>query len=543
MKAVMWMKVLVKVGIWVSLIGLAGLTWAQSSKPLKPIPKIAMESLSVPIRSAIIVAEEELEALEAVDPDPRFLAGAYGRLGDVLLVHGLTTPAEVAYINAQVLDPNRVDWPYLLSVIASDRGDVTLARRLLDGALEIDPWDRASLMRRGRLALDEGQWDQAEQDFSRVLQLAPDSAAAAAGLGELALQRQDYPEAVRQLESALGRQPMATRLYQPLALAYRGLGELDQARSLAGITGDRDVAFRDPVMDRVREQSQSPQFYQESALQAAEMGDLLSARTLLVQALSLAPNDPLIVTNYGEILAREGLLPQAQEAFTRLVELEPNSSDAWFYLAQTEELLGQLSAAEGAYSRMLSLSANDSRAKEGLAFVSLAKGEYRRAVGAFADLAASVTEPQQSYRFAYWHAISQIGLASYAEAMEQLIELDVQSNGQDADVVLALARLQSSVIQTPEAELRRGLARVESFYQENPNADRAATLAMIHARLGEFFDAQDYQAQAMFDVLRLGGLDRRSDLKEEMEWYRQEQVANRPFGKSHPLFSHRTLNE
>jgi hypothetical protein len=87
------------------------------------------------------------------------------------------------------------------------------------------------------------------------------------------------------------------------------------------------------------------------------------------------------------------------------------------------------------------------------------------------------------------------------------------------------------------------LARVESFYQENPNADRAATLAMIHARLGEFFDAQDYQAQAMFDVLRLGGLDRRSDLKEEMEWYRQEQVANRPFGKSHPLFSHRTLNE
>ena len=531
-------------GLFILALWAFQIQWAmaQERPNLAPIPEIATQGLSVPIQASIGVAKQQLdEALEA-DVDVIGLARAYGQLGDVLLVHGLVTPARVAYENAQRLEPRRLDWPYLLSVIATDQGKTQAAMDLLNRALEIDAWDRASLVRRGRLALSEGQWDEAQRDFTRVLQLAPDSAAALAGLGELALQRQDFATAARQLEAALERQPTASRLYQPLALAYRGMGELDKARSFLGATGDRDVAFLDPVMDLVREKSQSPQFYQEAALVAAETGDLLSARTLLVQALSLSPNDPLIITNYGEVLAREGLLPQAQEAFTRLVELEPNNPEAWFYLAQTAELMGSLDAAEGAYRRMGSLAGESRRSEEGLAFVALAKGEYRRAVDAFSALAGNEADDAERYRLRYWHAIALVGVESYDEALELLETLDAESEGSDPDVVLAHARLMASVTDGSADSLQRVLDNVETIYQSAPNADSAATLAMVHARLGEFFDAQDYQAQAMFEVLREGELDQRTDLKEEMDWYRQEQPASRPFGQTHPVFTHRSLN-
>ncbi len=517
-------------------------SWASAQTTLRPVPEISLDELSPAIASIIRQAEDNLVAVEDSDAGPQALAGAYGQLGDTLLVHGLVGAAQVAYENAQTLQPERLDWPYLLSVIAIDQGLLDQASTYLDQALLLDPWDRASLIRRARLAASQGALDQARDDFERVLQLDPESAAAMAGMGELALQEQDFEQAIDWLQQALERQPAATRLYQPLGLAYRGAGSLDQARAVMGEVGDRDVAFLDPVMDRVRELSRSPQFYQEAALDAADQGDLATARALLVQALTLAPNDPLIVTNYGEVLAREGLLAEAREAFLKLIELQPNEPDAWFYLAQTEELMGRLDAATVAYQRLLELAPGDLRGSEGLAFVALANGDFDQAVDAFQDLAQQTSAQSARYRLRYWHAISLIGQGSYAAADRLLAALDTQSEGADPDVLMARVRLQASVLDVSTDRLATVLESAEAMYDASPNMETAAALAMVHARLDNYFDAQDYQAQAMFEALREGQLETRGDLKEEMDWYRQEQPAKRPFGTNHPVFGHRSIN-
>lgn len=430
----------------------------------------------------------------------------------------------------------------MLSVIALEQGLSDQALAYLNEALRLDPWDRASLMRRGRLWAELGELDEAQKDFERVQQLDPESAAALAGLGELALQQQDFQTAIEFLEQALDRQPTATRLYQPLGLAYRGAGLIEQARSVMGDVGDRDVAFLDPVMDRVREQSRSPQFYQEAALDAAAQGDLVSARALLVQALTLAPNDPLIVTNYGEVLAREGLLPEAREAFLQLIELQPNDPDAWFYLAQTEELLGRLSAATVAYERLLELEPQDPRGLEGLAFVALANAEFEDAQASFRELAQDASDEDTQYRLRYWQAVALMGLERFDAADQILRSLDAQSDGADVDVAMALIRLRASGQVRSDDDLTSALGRAQEIYETAPNIETAATLAMVHAKLDNFFDAQDYQAQSMFEALREGQLEARPDLKEEMDWYRQEKPATRPFGRDHPIFGQRSMN-
>jgi len=527
---------------FLAVVAFSVISWANAQNTLQSMPEVNLDDLSPAIVSLIAQAQVNLDEVEKNQLGPRALAGAYGQLGDALLVHGLVGAAQVAYENAQMLQPERLDWPYLRSVIALEQGLSDQALAYLNEALRLDPWDRASLMRRGRLLAELGELNEAQKDFERVQQLDPDSAAALAGLGELALQQQDFQTAIELLEQALDRQPTATRLYQPLGLAYRGAGLIDQARSVMGDVGDRDVAFLDPVMDRVRELSRSPQFYQEAALDAADQGDLASARTLLVQALTLAPNDPLIVTNYGEVLAREGLLPEAREAFLQLIELQPNDPDAWFYLAQTEELLGRLSAATVAYQRLLELQPQDPRGLEGLAFVALANAEFDKAQASFRTLAQSANDEDAKYRLRYWQAASLMGLGNYAAAHQLLRALDEQSNGTDADVAMALIRLQASGQVESDDALTSTLERAEGMYEAAPNIETAATLAMVHAKLDNFFDAQDYQAQAMFEALREGQLDARPDLKEEMDWYRQEKPATRPFGRDHPIFGHRSIN-
>jgi len=521
---------------WSALVG--------AQQNVSPMPPLDLEDVSSIIRSVILGAEENVKALSESQVDDRELAFAYGQLGDALLVHGFIDPANVAYENAKLLEPNRLDWPYVMAVIAQEKGDVEASLRFLNAALELDPWDRASLIRRGRLYLGLGENESAEKDFQRVSQLDPESAAALAGLGEAALQQGDAAKAVEFLEQALRLQPQATRLYQPLGLAYRGAGRVDEARALMstmGNRGDRDVVFLDPVMERVQEQSRSPQFYQESALAAAEAGDLAAARTMLVQALTLSPNDPLIVTNYGEVLAREGLLDQAREAFLQLIELKPNDPDAWFYLGQTEELLGRLEAATVAYQRLAELDDSDPRSKVGLAFVALAKGQYRNAEASFDALARSASDLEEQNNMRYWQAVALMGLEEYARADEVFKSLMEESGLRDRDVSMARARLHATVLGEGQ-NLDQALEWAEEVYDEMPDIESAATLAMVHARMGNFFEAQDYQAQAMFEALRDGALDGRDDLRQEMDWYRQEQAPNRPFGRAHPIFAHRRLN-
>ena len=86
------------------------------------------------------------------------------------------------------------------------------------------PWSRL-----GGTSLDHGRPDHAQRLFREALALAPNSAAALGGLGRAVLAGGNHARAVEYLVRALTIEPEATSLHYPLALAYRGLGELERA--------------------------------------------------------------------------------------------------------------------------------------------------------------------------------------------------------------------------------------------------------------------------------------------------------------------------
>ncbi|MEL7373868.1 MAG: hypothetical protein AAGJ36_05345, partial [Pseudomonadota bacterium] len=60
--------------------------------------------------------------------------------------------------------------------------------------------------------------------------------------------------------------------------------------------------------------------------------------------------------------------------------------------------------------------------------------------------------------------------------------------------------------------------------------------AMVYAALDRFEDAVDLQAEAMFEVLKLTGLERRPELQADMARYRSGQPALRAYAATDPLF-------
>jgi len=506
------------------------------------LPALAVDLLQVdpverattpePVLEAIDAARATVEATAGRPPIER--AAAFGQLGDVLYAHGFATPARQAYLNARSLAPSVPDWHYLLGIVAIDAGRLDAAVDHFSTAIELNPFDALALIRRGQVRLDQGELEQAAPDFERALSLAPEAPAALAGMGRVALHRGEHREAADYFERALAISPEATRLHQPLAMAYRGLGEVERAREHLGRVGEGTEPVADPLLQRIQSQSRSPQFYLEMALARAAAGDLDSARQLLITALHLAPDDALVIENYGEVAARQGDLEQASAAFQRLAEIQPAAAQPLFLLGQVEELRQRPEQAGQAYREALQREPAHVPAREALAFVHLGAGDFSGAEAIFSELAERPQHQGQS-RFAYWAALAMLGGGDCARGHGALEALR-REFPTDAEVLLALARVRASCAEVAEAELREALEWTEEVYQIAPSTEHAASLAMVYAALGQFDDAVDLQAQAMFEALKQGELEQRADLRADMQRYQEGRPASVPFAPGYPGF-------
>src|SRR4030095_9811051 len=137
--------------------------------------------------------------------------------------------AEAAYANARVLAPRDKRWPYLLGHLYNDASRVPEALRAFESALAIDGGDAAILFSLGEVYLQHGDLDKAGAMYAKLEPVSATRAAALTGLGKVALAKHQYREAIGYLEEALKLASDATRLRQPLSMAYRGVGDRAKA--------------------------------------------------------------------------------------------------------------------------------------------------------------------------------------------------------------------------------------------------------------------------------------------------------------------------
>ena len=79
-------------------------------------------------------------------------------------------------------------------------------------------------MNLGNIFLELNRLEEARESFSAALEIDKNNPAAHYGLGQVAVSKRSYAEAVDHFEKTLAQVPDANRVHYSLAMAYRGLG-------------------------------------------------------------------------------------------------------------------------------------------------------------------------------------------------------------------------------------------------------------------------------------------------------------------------------
>jgi tetratricopeptide (TPR) repeat protein len=271
------------------------------------------------------------------------VATAYGQMGNLFLAAEYFDAAESCYANAQLLAPADRRWPYYLGHVYRTRGEPANAAAAFERALELAPSDLATLVWLGNVYLDQGRADQADPLFARAVSIQPRSVAALVGEGRAALAQRQFSRAAETLEQALSIDPRASMAHYPLALAYRGLGDLTKAEAHMQQTGDIEVGPSDPLMQEIAGLLHSAVSYEKRGIRALEGKDWTTAAASFRTAIELAPADASLHHRLGTALSLSGDTRGAAEQFQEAIRRAPNYAPSHFSL-------GVLLASSGQYA-------------------------------------------------------------------------------------------------------------------------------------------------------------------------------------------------
>jgi Flp pilus assembly protein TadD len=288
-----------------------------------------------------------------------------------LLFHAyeLLDAADVCYGQAEELEPEKPDWIYYRAHVAVANGDLDRAATYFLRVLGMRPGDLATLIHLADLEVQRGRQAEARTLLDLAAAVAPKAPVVRARQGELALAEGRHQEAVDHLTAALAAVPVATRLHYALGLAYRGLGDLDQARHHLALRGDVGLSPADPLLEelgrvqvgervhllRGRKAFHAGSFAEavsefRLALEAepesvrarinlsaalAGTGDTAAAAEELIQVVAVAPRNVTARFNLGTLLASAGRHREAIAELEAAVTLRPDDEEAWMSEAKS----------------------------------------------------------------------------------------------------------------------------------------------------------------------------------------------------------------
>jgi tetratricopeptide (TPR) repeat protein len=307
----------------------------------------ARQSDSIPHPRLDTLEPSVAEQLRQAGRDLRESAEAYGSLARLYHAYEFFEAAEAAYAEAIRLAPRDATWPHLLGYMYQQTGRLEEAVERFVTARRLSPANHAAVVRLGEVYLGLNRLREAREQFESVVTIFP--ALARHGLGEVALREGKYREAIEHFQAALERVPQAASIHYQLAMAYRGLGRLDEARSHLSRHGPGGITIGDPLV---------------AELQALVTGE----RGLVIQ---------------GQRAYEAGQFQAAADAFENAIRVVPASVAARAGLREVAAALlrlGRQDEAIGVLMRVRSLAPDDQDTVVGLSILLASRERYRDAI-------------------------------------------------------------------------------------------------------------------------------------------------------------------
>jgi tetratricopeptide (TPR) repeat protein len=436
----------------------------------------------------LLVATVDALAGEGAPADR--LAQAHGLLGQALHAYSMAAGAESAYLEAHRLAPADFRWPYLLAYLLQQQNRLEEALAYFARAQAVRRDYPPLVVRLGDLHLARNRVDEARAAYETALALDPSSAAARYGLGQVAMSRRDYQSAVELFTLVLDLVPDANRVHYVLAMAHRGLGQMDPARAHLQRQGPVGVRTADPLVDALADLVRGARLLLVRGRMAFDAGRYREAAEAFKRALAAEPDNLAAVVNLGSALERTGDVEGAIGQFRRALKLDADNRSALFNLGVLSAASDRHEEAVRHLSRLVAFEPADHAARIALGRALARSGRLDEALAAMDSVATSDPGNEDAV---LGRADVLTALGRHADALGVLEQSYARDPGQGRTVV----RLVRLLVASPQAELRdygRALRLGRLVYDATGEVGDGVMVTLALAGLGRCGEARQWHS-------------------------------------------------
>lgn len=493
---------------------------------LQPVMWPELSRMEGPVRAQMKQRVSSLKTLFGKGDTARADLGvAYGEAGKLLMAASFLDAAETCYLNAQVLSPTDARWPYYLGHLYKAKGPVEKSIASFARAWELMPDDVATMVWLGEAHLAAGHPDVADGVFARAVARDPSSAAAWAGAGRAALATRDYRTAVDRLTRALGLDPRATKIQYSLALAYRGLGDMNGAKAHLAQQGDVEVRPPDPLMRQIDGMLESAEAYNVRGGAELQAGHWEAAASNFRRGLELAPHDPSLRHRLATALFQLGDVSGAMAQFEEVLRTAPDYTQSHYSLALLLSDSSRYAEAIEHFNAALTYQPGYVEARIRLAET---LGRVARHEEALAQYTRALDVDPTNTDAALGRAMALVRLHRYEDALRRLGEAhDVHP--EHPMFSHALARLLAAAPDDRVRDGRRALSLVDQMMKGEQTIELAETAAMALAEIGRYQEAVDVQRSALIAATTRGLPAVERHIRENLQLYENGRPCRTPF--------------
>jgi Flp pilus assembly protein TadD len=266
--------------------------------------------------------------VKSVSNSPKALADARS-----LIAAGNFKGAEGALRTYLVIDPGSGQAHYLLAyaLLRQNKPKDSLEEYTRAAALQAPTAEQLREVGQDYVLLDDsadaGKW------IIRSIEMNESDPEGWYSLGRLRYTEQQFGDALDCFKRAIALAPGNVKVENNLGLAFEGLNRTD----------DAVIAYRQAIawQDAGPPKKVSEQPLLNLAIVLLHRGKLADARSLLLRAVGIAPQDPRILEQLGQLYSQQANYAEAAKYLETATRLDPEKSNLHFLLGQAYHHLGR----------------------------------------------------------------------------------------------------------------------------------------------------------------------------------------------------------
>lgn len=266
--------------------------------------------------------------------------------------------AEAEYLRARQSDPESVLILLHLGTVSMKGNDIPKAVGFFETASRLDPADPRPRFLLGILYTSQQRFEEAANEYSKVLAQDPGDLGALSSLADLYLLQEKLQEALKVYERLLEERPDSPVIHFNVGVLCAKANQWPEAAQHL-----RRAVELDPANTRL---------IHYLAQISYRMGDLDEAAEWLTRYLSFKPREADGYLELGTLRIEQGQWQEAVRLFKTALELpddEESPAELWLALGRAYQAGGDLEASEAAYRNALKISPDQPDALNGLGYL------------------------------------------------------------------------------------------------------------------------------------------------------------------------------